>query len=263
MDVWEIIHGIAAVAVQRSWAFLGTTKWGFFLVPIAAYLVQLRLDKSPRNWRKYVSTFLETLGATLIVICFVFPIQFLFSMHEFLHPERMAFPAPSPETPQPFPAQGVYEPFIASPKTALLKVDIVPTATFLPDGRIVVVPIIHNVSGRTLKTSDYGGFSFVTSSPQNPLERAQLEDSLWETNINGKKTKIVVELSTIGDGTFNQKFPMGPFTGDQINQILDGTASLYFLKLVTDTTTGKHLAEFCVYVKPDKALGLCHKHNMP
>jgi hypothetical protein len=267
MEVWGIVHGIAVEAFQRSGPSLAQHPWGYCLLPLVTYFLQLRRNKSPWNWQKWKAVFHDTLSAALIVISCVFVVQFIGSMYGFLNPVRMACPAPPPEMPEPPPAQGVYVSFTGSPRTALVKVNIAPTATFLPDGHIGVVPIIQNVSGRTLKTT---GSCFQSFIPQSfsPLERVKFEDYLWETFINenegkAKNPKVVFELSTVGDGSFQQKLATGPYSDDQRNQILAGTASLYFLELVTDTTAGKSLAEFCVYVRPDKALGLCHKHNMP
>jgi hypothetical protein len=267
-DTHSLLAEMAIKAFFRIFGDLGTNPVGWIVIFGApsgvAMLRANRAEKGSRlasiasQWRSEIrDVFIVYLGISIAV--FIYEIGWniprnIYQEASLSKMDSRVWPIPLP----PIPTR-----LQVNPPPRSLKVSILPEATFLPDGHIGVIPVLQNLSGRTLKTHDNWSFS-IGPSPQSPLSRGELEDYLWRGFLAGiKKDQTVFEISTMSDGIVSQKLAMGPFSEDQINQVLAGTLSVYFLKLVTDSATEKHLAEFCVYVKPDKHFGICQKHNMP
>jgi hypothetical protein len=145
-----------------------------------------------------------------------------------------------------------------------LRVDSMWVNTDRMSGQTVrIVVNLTNVSGRVLRVKELGK-PFSAVYPRDPVERAALEDKLWDETVKelvGKTTES--QYPTGNGGQFDVKREAGPLAPNEAQGIQRGYRVIYFMDVIQDAETGENLVEFCSYVGRTTAISRCYKHNKP
>jgi len=101
---------------------------------------------------------------------------------------------------------------------------------------------------------------------QDINKELQLEDELWNSFMHGMasiKKENAAPASTISPGRPTRTTLAKRFTNDEMAQLQNGTASLYFMGILQHTREGRTFeTQYCAFTKPGTGVTmLCHEHN--
>jgi hypothetical protein len=253
------LSALSAIAQMWTWTEANVTKGSMFIVIRAVGILFIltvfmclfgitNVYRNNRSWSQLPAAWNAMLIASTI------------------RTEKLGWVPDPPGFPYPPPAEGVYVPYSPPVRLPIHPINYSKSPIAITSTNQVIFQLFFKKNVATPVKVFHVLGTVAVPTQATKADQIRKEDKIWNQFIaafDGKKDKTANVITTMGDGLFSQKIESSVLTPEEKQRIVGRTDRLYFLYVVQDSQTRKHLIEFCGYFDPPNGVASCNAHTYP